>query len=480
MQSQENIYNLFKLLKDSCDWLSFRHLNENSTWHTSRDGRTEALDRVENQGLMMEVVVEGSLAYGGTSDLSPEGLKACFEQTRQLAEQLGKVQLNRFDPSSRGRFQSRTDSSSGGPKELGPWIEFHNQLSAKLKGGPNVLSASLAVGWQDTSSLYLTSDGGQIEQTYQKLFRDQRLTGSLDSTLQTRSDHGYFAQSCRQESEALGADNFDQDMATAERLISEVNELLRAPDCPEGPRDLLLAPDQMMLQIHESIGHPLELDRILGDERNYAGWSFVKPEDFGRLQYGSPLLNVVFDPNLEGELASYEFDDSGTKAEKVYLIRNGLLVAGLGGSESQLRSGLKGVANFRAQSWNRAPIDRMANINLEPGTSSLEEMIASVEKGVFMHTNLSWSIDDYRNKFQFGCEYARLIEDGRLTSVVKNPNYRSNTIAFWNSLKAVGNASTFEVYGTPHCGKGEPNQVIQVGHASPVCLFKDIDVFGGS
>ena len=235
----------------------------------------------------------------------------------------------------------------------------------------------------------------------------------------------------------------------------------------------------MMLQIHESIGHALEVDRILGDERNYAGWSFVNLEDFGNLKYGSDLMNVTFDPTLDSEFASYGFDDGGLKATKEYLIKDGLLVRGLGGKESQIRSKLDGVANFRSSSWNRAPIDRMANINLEPGNSTFDDLVKSIEYGVYVESNKSWSIDDYRNKFQFGCEYGRLIENGKLTKVVKNPNYRGVSTPFWNSLKGVGDDSTFGIYGTPNCGKGEPNQVIRVGHASPVCLFDKVQVFGG-
>jgi predicted Zn-dependent protease len=155
------------------------------------------------------------------------------------------------------------------------------------------------------------------------------------------------------------------------------------------------------------------------------------------------------------------------------------LVRGLGSLESQKRLGIPGVASQRATSWNRPPIDRMANVNLEPGNSSLASMIASVEKGVYMQSNRSWSIDDYRNKFQFGCEYGKLIENGKLTRTVKNPNYRGITTPFWNSLKMVGDRSTLEVGGLGNCGKGEPNQAIFVGHASPTCLFSNIEVFGG-
>jgi predicted Zn-dependent protease len=234
--------------------------------------------------------------------------------------------------------------------------------------------------------------------------------------------------------------------------------------------DLLLMPDQMMLQIHESIGHPLELDRILGDERNYAGTSFVRPEMIGNYRYGSDLLNVTYDPALPGELASYGFDDEGVPARKRYLIKDGILVSALGG---------EGIANSRASGWNRPPIHRMANLNVEPGTSSVEEMAASIERGVLMRTNVSWSIDDSRNKFQFGCEWGELIEGGRRTRVVKNPNYRGISATFWRSLRGVGGPQTFEVHGTQYCGKGEPNQAIHCGHAAPACVFAGVEVFGG-
>jgi len=161
------------------------------------------------------------------------------------------------------------------------------------------------------------------------------------------------------------------------------------------------------------------------------------------------------------------------------LIKDGILQAPLGSLGSMARSGLPGVANSRSQNWNRAPIDRMANLNVEPGESSLEQMVASVEKGVLMKTNRSWSIDDSRNKFQFGCEWGQLIENGQLTTVVKNPNYRGVSANFWRNLSAVGDRNSFEVMGTPFCGKGEPNQVIRVGHASPACLFNNIATFGG-
>ena len=248
--------------------------------------------------------------------------------------------------------------------------------------------------------------------------------------------------------------------------------------------DVLLMPDQMMLQIHESIGHPLELDRILGDERNFAGTSFVTLDMFGHYAYGSELLNVTYDPSRPEQIASFAFDDEGEPAQREHLIEHGILKRPLGGAVSLARAraqrpDLQGVATSRAASWNRAPIDRMSNLNIEAGDASLDQLIGSIEFGVMMRTNLSWSIDDSRNKFQFGCEWGRVIRNGRLAEVVRNPNYRGISATFWRSLSMVGDASTFEVMGTPFCGKGEPSQLVRVGHAAPACKFSRVVVFGG-
>ncbi|MCX8115265.1 MAG: TldD/PmbA family protein, partial [Burkholderiaceae bacterium] len=265
--------------------------------------------------------------------------------------------------------------------------------------------------------------------------------------------------------------------------VEEALQLVAAPNCPGGTMDVVLMPDQMMLQIHESIGHPLELDRILGDERNYAGTSFVTLDMFGSYRYGSALLNVTYDPTRSEEFATFAFDDEGTPARREYLIKDGVLLRPLGGTRSlqrarRLRPDLQGVATARASGWNRPPVDRMSNVNLEPGTATLAQMIESTEDGILMQTNTSWSIDDSRNKFQFGCEWGRMIRNGRLAEVVRDPNYRGISATFWRSLAMVGRPETVEVMGTPYCGKGEPNQAIRVGHASPVCRFTNVDVFG--
>jgi predicted Zn-dependent protease len=340
-----------------------------------------------------------------------------------------------------------------------------------------IVHAATTVELIERNTRIVSTNGADIDQKMDIVLVELSSTAQDKNDSQTRSNHGMRGHCFQAGAEFI--EDYDIE-SEAKQISHQAIELLEADQCPSEVCDLVLAPDQMMLQIHESVGHPLELDRILGDERNFAGSSFVNLEDFGTLQYGSELMNIVFDPTVDNQLASYNYDDGGMPAAKEHLIKDGILVRGLGGIESQIRSGIDGVSNLRASSWNRIPIDRMANINLEPGVSTKEEIIGSIERGVYMESNRSWSIDDYRNKFQFGCEYAKLIENGELTKVVKNPNYRGITNPFWRSLSMTGNEDTYEVFGTPNCGKGEPNQVERVGHASPLCKFDKVQVFGGA
>ncbi|HWD16792.1 MAG TPA: TldD/PmbA family protein, partial [Casimicrobiaceae bacterium] len=349
--------------------------------------------------------------------------------------------------------------------------------ASRLAGcDPRIVDWEALVDVREETHRLVTSEGGDVVQRFRFLFPSLGVTAHADGVTQQRSLNGYRGICQQGGIEILARFDFEN---AGTRIASEALELLAAPNCPSGRMDVLLAPDQVVLQIHESIGHPLELDRILGDERNFAGTSFVTLDMFGTYRYGSPLLNITFDPTRPEELASYAYDDEGTRAEKTYLIRAGILERPLGGAISQARAGMPGVANARADGWNRPPIDRMANLNLEPGDATFDELVAGIERGIMIETNSSWSIDDSRNKFQFGCERARLIENGKPGAVVKNPNYRGISAKFWRSLARVGNADTVRVLGTPFCGKGEPGQSIRVGHASPACVFTDVDVFGG-
>ena len=203
------------------------------------------------------------------------------------------------------------------------------------------------------------------------------------------------------------------------------------------------------------------------------------PEDRGKLRYGSPQVSMTADATVPGGMGTFGWDDDGVPAMRTKLVEKGIFVGYLTSRETAPRIGRQSGGAMRADGWNRIPLIRMTNVNLEPGDSTMDEMIGSIARGVMMATNSSWSIDDSRNKFQFGCEWGQLIENGKLTAVVKNPNYRGISANFWRSLKRVGDESTLEVLGTPYCGKGEPSQLIRVGHASPACVFAAVDVFGG-
>jgi len=444
---------------------------------TVRRNAAEPQRRRLNTGAMVTVEHNEGLGYSATTDLSAAGLRRAVDDAKDWAEvssgrMVAGLGANGFT-SARGRYETQENK---GWNDIPPTekLRLLGELSRRLKAGDRIVDWGAGLHHTNTESLLLTTAGGRIHQETKVLVPTLFVVASAGGQTQRRS----FGDS------RIGQGGFDL-METMglldapERLSREALLLVEAPECPDANMDLVVGPDQMVLQIHESIGHPLELDRILGDERNYAGTSFVTPDMFGSYRYGSELLNVTFDPAHPDEAASYAFDDEGTPAHKAYLIRNGILERPLGGASSQRRANLPGVANARACEWNRPPMDRMANLNIEPGASTFEQLIVQVERGVFVETNFAWSIDDSRNKFQFGCEWGQLIEDGRLTKVVRNPNYRGISAGFWRSLKGVGGPDTYAVGGATMCGKGEPNQAIRVGHATPACLFGAVEVFGG-
>lgn len=476
-----SLKSIFSNLKPTqpCDWFGLRFVNETTTERSVRDGKPDLCLTHNSQGVMVEVLVNGQFAYFSTSTLTQDAVQTALSRALNIASQASQHKIFSFDQSVRPQNQGRYTSSVKIPISSYPAHQIWDHLkicSEALHINSHIITAQATSRFVNSHHILLSSNGAEIEQDFTLSSFDLVAVAQNGHITQTRTNGGLRGQS-----QQVGAEifNLESHIQEAKIIAEEACELAFAEICPDFCGDLLLSPDQMMLQIHESIGHPLEYDRILGDEKNYAGWSFVQKEDFGKLQYGSSLLNVTFDPTIKNEFASYGFDDSGLSAQKEYIIKDGLLLRGLGGLESQKRLNLPGTANFRSASWNRAPIDRMANLNVEAGQSTFNDMLSTIEYGVWMSSNNSWSIDDYRNKFQFGCEYAKLIENGKITKTLRNPNYRGVTVPFWNNLKMVGNHDTFKVFGTPYCGKGEPNQIIRVGHASPVCLFGNIEIFGG-
>ncbi|MGH8585035.1 MAG: TldD/PmbA family protein [Gammaproteobacteria bacterium] len=443
-------------------------------------------------GIFVSVIEGRGMGYAATPDTTPAGLRAAAGQARDWARRVGSLGLTGLGLTHLGLTHlGRTPGGpvAGAPFSLAyrspvesPWqraplaetIGLLHHAARRLKCHARIVDWETGLHLRTTRTLLVTSAGGEIDQVFSDITADLMALAHHGNLSERRS----FGGDCGRQGgvEVLEGLGFT---SVAGRVAEEALILVDAPPCPSGRMDLLLLPSQMILQVHESIGHPLELDRILGDERNYAGGTFVTPEMFGTYRYGSELLDVTYDPGVPGELASFAADDEGTHAERQYLIRAGVLERPLGGTGSQIRAGLPGVACTRAEGWHRPPIDRMANVNLEPGATPFEDLVRGIERGVLMDTNRSWSIDDRRNKFQFGCEFGALIRDGEVRDTVRNPGYRGVSANFWRGLAAVGDRSTWRVMGLSTCGKGEPNQTTHVGHAAPACVFRDVEVFGG-
>jgi len=465
-------------LELDADFWSLRFVEESCQSYSVRKNVAQPWSLLTDRGVMASVYAGGGYGYAASADTSPQGLRDVLQRAAAWARATARFTLDDSRslprPASRGDYASPSlDSALPTRRE---WYEILARESRDAGFDSRIVDWEALVDVRHATHRLVTSEGGDVLQRYRFVFPSIGVTAYAGGVTQQRTLNGQRGICQQGGTEILARFNF---AGGGRRVAEEALELLAAPNCPSGRMDVLLAPDQMVLQIHESIGHPLELDRILGDERNFAGTSFVTPQMFGTYRYGSELLNITFDPTRPEELASYAFDDEGTPAQKTWLIRGGLLERPLGGAISQTRAGLPGVANARADGWNRPPIDRMANLNLEPGDATFGQLVAGIERGIMLETNTSWSIDDSRNKFQFGCERGRIIENGMLGHVVKNPNYRGISAEFWRSLARVGNVDTVSVLGTPYCGKGEPSQTIRVGHASPACVFTGVDVFGG-
>lgn len=471
---------LEKALSADLEWAGLRRVKTIQRRYSAKNGAFDNVFHSLVEGFIIEVFYQGQFAYAATTDASTTGLRQAAEQALTYAKTAAQWAIHSFTPATVRPINKLVwETKRKLYAEYGADLlsQYALKLSKAMLISDKIVQASASISSRDIETEFVSTTGTEITQKVYLINYDLHATARDGSIVQSRSSNGPRGRTNQGGWELLDLKNSE---VLAQQIAQQAIELLTAEECPSTKADLVLMPDQMMLQIHESVGHPLELDRILGDERNFAGSSFVKLQDIGKLQYGSPLMNISFDPSIETESASYGADDIGNLARKELLIKDGILVRALGSLESQARSGKAGVANQRAEDWYRAPIDRMANLNLEPGKDSFTDIISSIENGVLMEANRSWSIDDHRNKFQFGCEYARQIKNGKLGKTLRNPNYRGISSHFWRSLFKVGNPDTFEIYGTPNCGKGEPYQVITVGHASPTCAFRDVEIFGGA
>jgi TldD protein len=348
------------------------------------------------------------------------------------------------------------------------------ETTRRMRSVPGVTFAQGHLDFFRRSTWFASSDLAAIEQVVVHSGGGSEATAVSDGDVQRRS----YPNSFRGHIKAAGYEHIRGLglIEEAERIGSEAVELLAAPECPSETTTLVLDSGQMELQIHESIGHPIELDRVLGMEEAYAGSSFLKPSDRGDLRYGSPLVSITADATLPGGLGTFGFDDEGVPAQSVPIIVDGIFQNFLTSRETANAVGQTSNGTSRADGWSHLPLIRMTNISIEPREGTLAEIIADTDDGIFMTTNQSWSIDDKRINFQFGTEISWRIEKGKLTQIYRNPNYTGITPEFWGSCDAVGGPEGWVVWGTPNCGKGQPGQIGRVGHGASPARFRNVRV----
>ncbi len=434
-------------------------------------------------GIGIRVIYKGAWGFSAASDLS------------DLPGLFGKALDNAKAASHRVTFPVRladkeaVKAKFASPCQINPFqvpfgekVAFMQNMDERLNQA-GVFQRIADLTFVRKQIVFVDSEGSEIEKHVTEVFAGLQVLGQ-DSQGETHERKFVLG---RNGSLSRGWESIDREKfaENAERIVRELNMVLVADQCPKDERTVILLPGIMWLQTHETIGHPLELDRILGYELAYAGGSFVTLDDFGSLRYGSEKLTARADATLPNTPGSFGYDDDGVPCQNTVLIDKGILVGAITGrqmvEEANAKAGKTIFASSggcnRASSFYRVPIERMTNINIDPGQDgTLDDIIRDTERGIVLDGERSWSIGSNREQFHFGTEIAWLVEDGERTKVVKNPTYQGDTVRFWNSLSAVGDESTVEVAWVPNCGKGQPNQVMQLGHAAPVCRFENVRI----
>ncbi|HHF58193.1 MAG TPA: TldD/PmbA family protein [candidate division WOR-3 bacterium] len=438
-----------------------------------KNGKIEDIRREENLGFGIRVMINGAWGFASSSNLTIVSADKAIKNAVAAAKAASLTGIKTEFHKEEAYIEKYVAPFEKDPFHIG--VEEKIKLLLKLDEllkDKHVIKRHSHLNFKRLHQVFASTEGSVIEQEFIDSGGGISVITMKNGEIQTRSFSNYGRR---------GFEFIEElDLVQKAQQIKEQGiQLLYAPLCPEGTMDVILDTDQMALQIHESIGHALELDRVLGYEASYAGTSFATLDKLDSFQYGSEIMNVYQDTTYPGGLGTFAFDDEGVRAKKEVLIQEGILRGYLSSRDTAPHIGRKSSGASRAQDWSRIPIVRMTNINLEPGVSSLEEMIQETKEGIFLQTNKSWSIDDKRLNFQFGTEIGWLIKNGKIKGLCKNPVYTGITPQFWRSLVKIGNRNEFKMWGILNCGKGEPGQTMRVGHGSPPCKFKNIKVFPG-
>jgi TldD protein len=452
-----------------------------SNWQAieTKNMAVAAVNMGTSQGIGIRALVNGGWGFSSTPDLSAAGV----EEAAKLAVTVARASSRCLEKPMALASEPVHIADWSSPCKQDPFaVSLEKKIDLLLSAAKNmtaVKGVTLATGSLDfiaDNKLFISSEGSRIKQKFLRSAGGIAANATGDDDRQRRS----YPSSFGGQWELAGWELIERlDLpGHAQRAGEECVALLTAPTCPQRECDIILGSAQLALQIHESCGHPTELDRALGQEINFAGASFLTPDKLNKLQYGSPIVNLVADATAPGGLGSFAFDDEGVAGQKVYLVKDGVFCGYLTSRDTAGLIGLnRSGGMMRASSWEYQPIIRMTNINLEPGKAgSLEDLIADTKDGILMDTNKSWSIDQLRYNFQFSTEIGWEIKNGKRTRMLKNPSYGGITPEFWNSCDAICGPEEYILWGVPNCGKGQPEQAMWTGHGAAPSRFRNIKV----
>ena len=449
---------------------------------STKNGRVGHASESESLGIGVRVIADGAWGFAASSDLSPASLAAAAERAVAIARASARVKREnvRLAPEAPAVADWTT------PYKVDPFatsveqnIDLLLKADAEMNAVAGVTLAETGMNFLREESWFLSSEGADIHQTKYSTGGGCTAYAFAGSEIQKRSYPNSFGGQWQNR----GYEQIEEMklLENARRVGEEAVALHSAEQCPEGAFTIILDGSQLGLQIHESVGHPIELDRVLGMEANFAGTSFLTLEKLGKLRYGSEIVNVVADARQEHGpgLGTFAYDDEGVAAQSTPIITNGRFTGYLSSRETaHTINATRSGGTLRAEGWNRLPMIRMTNVSILPSEDplTLEQLIGSTGDGIYMETNKSWSIDDKRYNFQFGCEIAWEIKNGKRVRMLKNPSYSGITTEFWNSMDAICSRDEWTLWGTPNCGKGQPQQVVGTGHGASPARFRNIRV----
>jgi TldD protein len=446
---------------------------------TTKNGKAGHVSSSESQGIGIRVLAFGCWGFAATDDLTPEGIEAAASLAFEIARSGVAARKHDVVLAPESAYTAEWVS----PVAVDPFsIPVDTNLATllavdeELRREEGVSLAETAMHFERRRQIFASTLGSVIDQTRTLSGAGFSALSYREGEIQKRSYPNSFGGQYQLKGYELV--NELRLLENAPRIASEAVALHSAAQCPEGTFDLILDSSQLGLQIHESIGHPIELDRVLGSEANYAGMSFLTLDQLGNLKYGSDMVNVVCDARLDHGpgLGTFAFDDEGVPAQSNDIIRDGRFVGYMTSRETAAVVGQsRSNGCMRADGWGRIPLIRMTNVSLEPGKQSLEEVFGA-DHAIYMETNRSWSIDDKRYNFQFGCEIGWEMRNGKRIRMLKNPSYSGISTEFWNACAAISGPEHWTLWGVPNCGKGQPEQVMGTGHGASPSRFRKIKV----